>query len=105
MFSKFWKNLKRKIYYKIYKIKFIHLSNQSSHYLVSLDRYRDVVTIGCKNYSASKMLATGKAFLLEDQNSHSIFQKEQEFLKHGKFGITVEDARVLFKFLKDNGVK
>lgn len=64
-------------------------------------KYADgLVIIGCKKYPAKGLLAALHKYLIEDrEGSVSCFTESEEGPAHGKFGITWEDAQMLYDAL------
>jgi hypothetical protein len=70
---------------------------EMSKYSVS---YKDeIITIGCKQYSALGMLDTLHKLLIEKQHTTTYFTSLEKGPTHGKFDVTWDDAKKLYDLL------
>ena len=73
-------------------------------YLVSLSNNQ--VTIGCKQFNASEVLTSLLAIINQSLLSHGNITKHGNNVIYENMGeISIEDAKLLIKFLQDSGVK
>lgn len=59
-----------------------------------------IIKIGCKTYSAIGMLDTLHKLLIEKCKTTTLFTSLEEGPTHGKFGITWNDAKIIYEQLK-----
>lgn len=73
-----------------------------SQYTVSYEEEEDMIVIGCKKYSAPGFIDALNKIMAENEHTFDCFTSLDEGPVHGKFGITWDDAQLLYdKLIRD----
>lgn len=67
-----------------------------SEYTVSYEAETDMIVIGCKKYSAPGFIDALNKVMIENEHTFDCFTSLDEGPAHGKFGITWDDAQLLY---------